>query len=88
MGRKSRRKRERREAGNIEPPAPIGSTWLDQEGIHAILPGAAPSPEMLEEATRSYQRAIRQSPMWDEMVRKFGKKKAEELLKRCKAELR
>ncbi len=37
--------------------------------------------------TKDYQEKIRQSPMWDEMVKEYGHKKAEELLKQCKAEL-
>ena len=89
MGKKSRLKRERKKKeGSKEPPTPIGSTWLDQEGVHAILPGTAPSPEVLEEMTQQYQQSIRQSPMWDEMVRQFGEEKAEELLRECKAELK
>ena len=88
MGRESRRKRERREARGMESTAAMASTWLDREGVHVVAPGTAPSPEGLEEMTRQYQQAIRQSPMWDEMVRQFGKKKAEELLQECKAELK
>jgi hypothetical protein len=88
MGRKSRLKRERRKTRDMRSPAPIGSTWIDQEGLHAVLPGAAPSSEMMEEMTKQYQKSIRQSPIWDELVRRFGRKKAEELLKECKAELR
>jgi hypothetical protein len=54
----------------------------------AGLPGSPPTPEKLEEMTRQYQENIRNSPMWGEMVRKFGRAKAEELLKQCRVELR
>ena len=88
MGRKSRQKRERRQTESMGSTAPIGSTWLDQEGMHAVLPGSAPSPAMLEQMTEQYQQAIRQSPMWDEMVRQFGEKRAKELLEQCTAKLK
>ncbi len=87
MGRKSRLKRQRRQARLEKTPAVVTS-WIDDDGVHAVVPGKAPSPEMLEKMTRQYQKSIRDSPMWDQMVDQFGKKKAEELLKKCKAELR
>ena len=87
MGRKSRLKRERREARLEKAPAVVAS-WIDDDGVHAVVPGKEPSPEKLEEMTRQYQNTIRESPMWDQMVQQFGKKEAEELLKKCRAELR
>lgn len=62
--------------------------WLDEEGLHAMLPGGAPSEATLDELTRLHQQNIRNSPMWDEMVREFGLQRAEALLKQCRAELR
>lgn len=41
-----------------------------------------------EVLTRNFQKEIRNSPMWAEMVAQFGEKKAEELLRQCKGELR
>jgi len=38
--------------------------------------------------TQLYQEQIRNSPLWDEMVREFGPEKAEELLREFRAELR
>jgi hypothetical protein len=35
--------------------------------------------------TAEFQRNIRNSPMWDDMVRQYGREKAEELLKKCRA---
>jgi len=51
------------------------------------MPGAAPSEAELEGLTREWQRRLRNSPLWDEMVREFGEAKAEELLSQCRAKL-
>jgi hypothetical protein len=57
-----------------------GPTWIDEDGLHALLPGTKPDPQMMEELTRRYQEHIRRSPLWDEMVREFGLERAEQLL--------
>jgi len=59
--------------------------WMDEQGMHAMLPGTADA-ETYERLTELYQQNIRNSPMWDEMVREFGLEKAEALLKQCRAE--
>jgi len=41
-----------------------------------------------EVLTRNFQEQIRNSEFWPMMVAEFGEKKAEELLKQCKGELR
>jgi hypothetical protein len=41
-----------------------------------------------EVLTRNFQKEIRNSELWPQMVAEFGEKKAEELLKQCKGELR
>ncbi len=41
-----------------------------------------------EVLTRNFQREIRRSELWPQMVAEFGEAKAEELLKQCKGELR
>ena len=64
------------------------ATWIDEDGLHALLPGTAPHPEMMEELTRRYQEQIRRSPLWDEMVREFGPERAEQMLLEFRAELR
>jgi len=66
-----------------QSPLPSFS-WMEDDGFHCIMTGVAPSPDELERMTKEYQEQIRSSPMWDEMVRKFGKEKAEELLKQCR----
>ncbi|OGW13427.1 MAG: hypothetical protein A3G93_01630 [Nitrospinae bacterium RIFCSPLOWO2_12_FULL_45_22] len=48
------------------------------------MPGETLSPEQLEHMTKEYQKQIRTSPLWDEIVRKFGKEKTEELLAKIK----
>ena len=59
--------------------------WLDEQGMHAIVPGT-PDADTFERMTEIYQQKIRESPMWDEMVRQFGPEKAEQLLRQCRAE--
>jgi hypothetical protein len=63
-------------------------TWMDDEGMHLLGSGTAPSPEQLEEMTKKFQEGIRKSTMWEEMVRTFGEEKAEELLLQCQAKLK
>jgi len=60
---------------------------MDDEGLHLIAPGTPPTSEQLGKMTEEYQNRIRKSPIWDEMVRKFGKEEAERLLKQCGAKL-
>ncbi len=86
MGKKSRKKRERK-AAEGQSPVPV-ATWFEKDGMNAMIPEEATSPEMLAELTKKYQQSIRESPMWDEMVEKFGKEMAEQLLSECKAELK
>jgi hypothetical protein len=63
-------------------------SWADGEGIHHIAPGEKPSAKSLEKMTQEYQKNIRNSPLWDEMVKEFGEEKAKELLKEFKAEVK
>ncbi len=41
-----------------------------------------------EVLTRNFQKEIRNSELWPQMVVEFGEAKAEELLKQCKGELK
>lgn len=41
-----------------------------------------------EVLTRNFQKEIRNSELWPQMVAEFGEAKAEDLLKQCKGELR
>jgi hypothetical protein len=69
------------------PQSLEGMGWVDSDGIHTLLSGTPPDPLTLELLTRAYQQQIRNSPLWDEMVREFGPLKAEALLKQCRAQL-
>ena len=44
--------------------------------------------ELSNRFTENFQRELRNSELWDEMVAEFGEKRAEELLRECKAEVR
>jgi len=44
--------------------------------------------EISDRLTKNFQRELRNSELWDEMVAEFGEKRAEELLRECKAEVR
>lgn len=63
-------------------------SWTDNDGIHFVEKGPAPSSEQVEKMTKAYQKQIRNSPIWDEMVKTYGKEEAEKLLKEFKAEIR
>jgi hypothetical protein len=58
----------------------------DNDGIHFAGPGSPTTPEQLKKMTKEYQKQIRNSPLWEEIVQKYGKKEAEKLLKEFKAE--
>lgn len=57
------------------------ATWVDKEGIHFLQEGAPPSAKEIEKIEAIFQEKIRKSPLWIEMVSKFGEEKAAELLK-------
>ncbi len=78
MGKKSRLKRERKGKGVEHAHPPM---WLDKDGIHAVGVGHPPGVPETAAMTQAYQHRIRNSPLWDEMVKKFGEQKAAEMLK-------
>ncbi len=80
--------RRRRKRKKDEASLGLGTSWLESDGLHALIPGADPSPEAFEEASRIYQKNIRNSPLWDQMVRQFGEAEAERLLLECRVERR
>ena len=61
-------------------PSP-STTSLGDDGLHVLYPGVAPSEQELRQATAQYQHNIRNSPIWDAMVKEYGKDRAEEMLK-------
>ncbi len=44
--------------------------------------------ELSNRISEDFQRNLRISEIWDEMVAEFGEKRAEELLEECKAEVK
>jgi len=44
--------------------------------------------KLSEAMTKNFQKELRNSELWYQMVAEFGEKKAEELLKGCKAEVK
>ena len=85
MGKKSRIKRERR-AKQEALPEPF---WEDATGIHtSFVASGEPPPSAAEQMTEEFQKRIRNSPIWKQMVEQFGEKEAENLLKQCKAEVK
>lgn len=80
---KSRKRKISRPAAPPKPPV-----WLEDDGIHALLPGEDPAPEELEALSRRYQEEIRQSPLWDKMLKEYGPREAERILLKCRVEVR
>jgi hypothetical protein len=76
MGKKSRLKKLRRSVSATEGH----SMWAGQEGIHTIGVGEGPSAGELAKLTAAYQARIRKSPLWDQMVKEFGERRASEML--------
>ena len=44
--------------------------------------------DISDRLTENFQRELRKSELWDQMVAEFGEKRAEELLRECKAEVK
>ena len=62
-------------------------SWMEKDGFHSLIPGTPPSSEQLENMTKVYQKNIRNSPIWDEIVKQYGKEKAEKLLKEFRVKI-
>ena len=67
---------------------PEGMTWMEGDGLHALVPGERPSEVEIQKITEAYQRQIRKSPLFKQWIKQFGKKKAVEMLKECRFEVR
>ena len=46
------------------------------------------TPKIDMDMTTEFQKQIKNSPKWAEIVKEYGEEKAEELLKECKAEFK
>jgi len=86
MGHAMSRKRRKVKRRDLQSRARY-RPWLETDGLHALLPGSPPSPQMLDDMTRRYQQEIRNSPLWDEMVREYGEEETERLLKKFRVEI-
>ena len=56
-------------------------SWTDDEGMHVVGRGSQPPPEELQRMTEEYQKRIKESPVWGQMVKEFGEEQATEMLK-------
>ncbi len=81
MGRRERARRDRKR--NLSSPGAV--TWLEGDGLHALLPADA-SHATLDEMTTRYQENIRRSPLWDLMVKEYGEEEATRLLQQFRVE--
>ena len=94
-GRKKKKKRNRQNSGVQQPNVndesllpESGFSWMERDGVHALLPGKKPSEQQLEKMTEIYQRELRKSPLFKQWLKQYGKQKALEMLKECQVELR
>jgi NADH:ubiquinone oxidoreductase subunit B-like Fe-S oxidoreductase len=60
---------------------------MAEDGVHMAVPGSPPTAEQLKRMTQAYQKQIRNSALWDMMVKQFGNEKAEEMVKRFQVKL-
>ncbi len=44
--------------------------------------------EFSDRLTANFQRELRNSEIWDQMVKEFGQKRAEEILRECRADVK
>ena len=51
-------------------------------------PGKSFSSDFSQRLTENFQKELRGSELWDQMVKEFGEKRAEEILRDCKAEIK
>ena len=84
MRRIRRRQKKKRETASPE----MAASWLEPDGFHALIPSGNLSPEALDQASKNYQKSIRESPLWDEMVQQFGEQEAERMLLEFRVQIR
>ena len=81
MSKKKRTKRKQKQSDSNSFPS---NMWMDDDGIHALTPEPLSSLD-LELMSLRFQEKIRNSPMWDQMVKEYGEEEAEKILKNCRA---
>ena len=92
MAKKKKQRKNKRKSQQhkrVAPPTlPPAMSWMDKDGLHALLPGEAPSVEVMAVLGDNFRKELRNSPLWHEMVEKFGAEEAQELLKQVKVKLK
>ncbi len=63
------------------------NSWVDKDGIHVVSKGTPPSSEEQGKMTKEYQKNIKKSPLWSQMVQEYGEARAEEMLKDFQVEI-
>jgi hypothetical protein len=87
--KKNRKKRKtERHKRNAPPGLPPTLSGMDTDEVHSLLPGKPLSPEEMADFNETFRNELRNSPIWDEMVAKFGVEEAEKLLQQVKIELK
>ncbi|PCI09340.1 MAG: hypothetical protein COB77_00020 [Gammaproteobacteria bacterium] len=69
---------------DTEAPA----TWTDGENVRVLVAGDKPTQVEMDTMTKEYQKQIKSSPFWAELVKQYGEEKAEEILSEFKAEIK
>lgn len=87
MTKKKRTRTRQRKRKRKDKPTTAQPPATPAAGLHALVPGEAPTAEMLEEMTRVYQAQIRSQPGWAHVVQALGEAEAERLLAQCRVEL-
>ena len=85
LGKNSRKRQQRNRENRTSLPL---VTWMQEDEIHALIPGKPPSVEMIAAFNREFQHQLRKSPLWPQMVEQFGEEEAEKLLTKCRMQLR
>jgi hypothetical protein len=85
LGKNSRKRHQRNRENHTSLPF---VTWMQEDEIHAFIPGKPLSGEMIAAINREFQNQLRKSPLWQQMVERFGEEEAEELLTECRMQLR
>ena len=80
MGKKSRLKRLRAERAITSGSIPDDPSW---PALRFLQTGHLPPQEEVESMQRTFQQNLRNSPLWEMMVEKFGEQRAEEVLRQC-----
>ena len=85
---KHRKKKKSKPKKRSTTASPETVFWQDKRELQAVLPAMAPKEEFIDKLSQNFQKEIRNSPLWQQMVEQFGLEMAEQLLKQCRAELR